>query len=238
VQRFVTHTPRLALATVLLLAAGVGASLAQTGGGGGASSGGGASGGAASPGTTSPGATTTAPRAPTAGAPALAPTAPASQGPPGTTTNTDVFPPSRVLQSPAPGAASPATAVPNAASQGQPAPGQATTGAPGQSTTGQATSGQSNSQTGNFPSSGARPQPGGANSSQQSVESARTGKNPMQHTLNDCIRLWDPGTHMTKQQWRSTCARVQNRLNNIQVETATPKTQRRQGALSRPNSSN
>jgi len=232
----VNRTSCLALLALLALGTSGGVSMAQTGTGGAAPSGG-TSGGAASPGTS-----TTAPRPPTAGAPALAPTAPATQGQPGTTTNTDVFPPSRVLQSPAPGAASPTTAVPNAASQGQPTPGQATSGAPGQSTTGQSTTGQSTSttpQTDNFPPSGGRPQAGGANSSQQSVDSARTGKNPMQHTLNDCIRLWDPGTHMTKQQWRNTCARVQNRLNNIQVDTtATPKSQRRQGALTRPNASN
>jgi hypothetical protein len=33
-------------------------------------------------------------------------------------------------------------------------------------------------------------------------------------TLADCMGFWDPATHMTKQQWRATCQRVQGRLHD------------------------
>jgi hypothetical protein len=33
----------------------------------------------------------------------------------------------------------------------------------------------------------------------------------------DCERMWDRGTHMTKQDWSRTCRRVQNRLQHLQV---------------------
>jgi hypothetical protein len=32
----------------------------------------------------------------------------------------------------------------------------------------------------------------------------------------DCVRMWDRGTHMSKQEWSRTCARVQDRLQNLQ----------------------
>jgi hypothetical protein len=31
----------------------------------------------------------------------------------------------------------------------------------------------------------------------------------------DCERIWDPGTHMTKQEWSRTCRRVQTRLQRL-----------------------
>ena len=34
----------------------------------------------------------------------------------------------------------------------------------------------------------------------------------------DCVRLWDSGTHMSKQAWARTCRRIENRLQNLQVE--------------------
>jgi len=34
----------------------------------------------------------------------------------------------------------------------------------------------------------------------------------------ECIKMWDAGTHMTKQQWANTCARIQTRLENLKVE--------------------
>ena len=46
--------------------------------------------------------------------------------------------------------------------------------------------------------------------------SARTGKNPANDTVADCMRLWDSGTHMSKGDWARTCRRVQNRLNENQ----------------------
>jgi hypothetical protein len=155
-----------------------------------------------------------------AGAPALAPTTPGTPGasvpgrtqPPGSSgasslpsgtaprTNTDIFPPSRVLPSPAPSTTSqtPSSTSPNAAQPGGsseqiPPPSQA---------------------------SGGRPQPGGANSSRQSQETRtpdqRTGKNALNERLADCMRLWEPATHMTKQEWSRTCRRIQNHLDSTQ----------------------
>jgi hypothetical protein len=34
----------------------------------------------------------------------------------------------------------------------------------------------------------------------------------------DCVKLWDSGTHMSKQAWARTCRRIENRLQNLQVE--------------------
>jgi len=34
----------------------------------------------------------------------------------------------------------------------------------------------------------------------------------------DCVQLWDSGTHMSKQAWARTCRRIENRLQNLQVE--------------------
>jgi hypothetical protein len=34
----------------------------------------------------------------------------------------------------------------------------------------------------------------------------------------DCIRIWDSGTHMTKQQWARTCRRVQDRIQQLQLK--------------------
>src|ERR1700704_4416004 len=34
----------------------------------------------------------------------------------------------------------------------------------------------------------------------------------------DCMRMWDSGTHMSKQEWARTCKRVQSRLDNLMVE--------------------
>jgi hypothetical protein len=34
----------------------------------------------------------------------------------------------------------------------------------------------------------------------------------------ECIKMWDAGTHMTKQQCANTCARIQTRLENLKLE--------------------
>ena len=36
--------------------------------------------------------------------------------------------------------------------------------------------------------------------------------------IADCDRMWDRGTHMTKQEWSRTCRRVQNRLQQNQIK--------------------
>jgi hypothetical protein len=153
---------RLILSTTLVLALGGGLALAQTSGG--TSSGGAPSGGAPA-GSTSPGATP-AP-APPGGVPR---------------SNTEIFPPSRNMQSPAPRATAP----------GAPQPGVSQP---------EASSGGS--------------RPGGAASSTNPQDN-RTGKNALNDEYTDCMKLWDAGTHMTKQEWSATCRRVQSRLNQVQ----------------------
>jgi hypothetical protein len=184
---------RLLLAASLCLLTG--GALAQTGG---APAGGAASSpGAAAP--TAPGARPATPGA--AGAPVAAPSSPAAP------LNTDVFPPSRLLQAPAPSSASPAQS-------GSPAPSGAAAAAP---PAGNALPGAPAAPDPNLPAtaSGGRPQSSGANSSPQGV---RTGKNPITERYADCIKLWDSETHMSRRDWARTCRRIENRLQNLQVE--------------------
>jgi hypothetical protein len=47
---------------------------------------------------------------------------------------------------------------------------------------------------------------------------AATRKKAVAEAKADCMRLWDAGTHMSKQQWSSTCDRIQTRLDNLKVE--------------------
>jgi hypothetical protein len=35
-------------------------------------------------------------------------------------------------------------------------------------------------------------------------------KDAVQDTLSDCMSFWDPGTHMSKSEWRRTCQRTLN----------------------------
>jgi len=53
--------------------------------------------------------------------------------------------------------------------------------------------------------------------SQPSRESQRS-KDQINDTLADCLKLWEPATHMTRQDWARTCKRVQTRLDNVRVE--------------------
>jgi hypothetical protein len=57
--------------------------------------------------------------------------------------------------------------------------------------------------------------PGGAATSTNPQDN-RTGKNALNDEYTDCMKLWDAGTHMTKQEWSATCRRVQSRLNQVQ----------------------
>jgi hypothetical protein len=40
------------------------------------------------------------------------------------------------------------------------------------------------------------------------------------------MRMWDAGTHMTKQGWARTCKRVQTRLDNLKVDALLSKQSR------------
>jgi hypothetical protein len=50
------------------------------------------------------------------------------------------------------------------------------------------------------------------------AEAARAAKVAADEVIAECMRLWDKGTHMTKQEWGSTCRRIQSRLENLKVE--------------------
>ena len=71
-----------------------------------------------------------------------------------------------------------------------------------------------------------RPQPGGANSATPIKAPAKTGT---EYSVNECMGLWDAGTHMTKAEWKVACARVQHRLDDLEAiatETGTKRTPR------------
>jgi hypothetical protein len=40
--------------------------------------------------------------------------------------------------------------------------------------------------------------------------------------IADCVRLWDSGTHMSKQEWRRACERTMNRIENLTANAPTP----------------
>ena len=46
----------------------------------------------------------------------------------------------------------------------------------------------------------------------------RTSKSAVDDSKAECIKMWDAGTHMSKQEWANTCARIQTRLENLRVE--------------------
>jgi cytochrome c5 len=49
-------------------------------------------------------------------------------------------------------------------------------------------------------------------------KAARTGKSAVDDSIAECMGLWDAGTHMSKQEWSSTCKRIQTRLENLKIE--------------------
>jgi hypothetical protein len=125
---------------------------------------------------------------PAPSAPSLAPGATTS--PPTSTAplNTQVQPPSRSLPAPAPSPSSPAQ-------PGTGVPGSPAAGAP------------------------AAPDPNlPAAASGGRAQSSRTGKNPINERYADCMKLWDNQTHMSKADWSKTCRRIENRLQNLNVE--------------------
>ena len=50
------------------------------------------------------------------------------------------------------------------------------------------------------------------------VDALQTGKSAVAEAKAECMRLWDAGTHMSKQQWSATCDRIQTRLDNLKVD--------------------
>jgi hypothetical protein len=56
----------------------------------------------------------------------------------------------------------------------------------------------------------------GASAPSREAISAQTGA--YEAAIADCERMWDRATHMTRQEWRQTCRRVQDRLKQLQVK--------------------
>src|SRR5262245_22277649 len=64
-------------------------------------------------------------------------------------------------------------------------------------------------------SAGAKPAPGG-----QAGIGGSTSESPSRpggggDSVEACMGFWDAGTHMSKQEWRAACRRVENRLQNL-----------------------
>ncbi len=67
-------------------------------------------------------------------------------------------------------------------------------------------------------SSGKRRQQPGATGSIEPSRENRIGSNPASETLTSCLGMWEPATHMTRQQWAQACRRVENRLQSLTVK--------------------
>ncbi len=88
---------------------------------------------------------------------------------------------------------------------------------------GSATATTTNGQSGNGQSSASgstgpiRPIPPNSQTSSGSGQTpgTRTGKNALNETVTDCMKLWEPATHMSKADWQRTCRRVQGRLDQV-----------------------
>lgn len=65
-----------------------------------------------------------------------------------------------------------------------------------------------NAQTGSLPSA--------APASQKAAPAP--AKSAADNAVQECMRLWDKATHMTKQEWSRTCKRIQTRLDNLKVD--------------------
>ena len=48
---------------------------------------------------------------------------------------------------------------------------------------------------------------------------ARASKQAADDGVQECMRLWDAKTHMSRQEWARTCKRIQTRLENLKIES-------------------
>jgi len=70
---------------------------------------------------------------------------------------------------------------------------------------------------------GTDPQGNGATAPAQGQSATgRTGRNPADYSVAECVAMWEAATHMSKQEWRTACQRVQNRLENLHVDGRDP----------------
>lgn len=49
-------------------------------------------------------------------------------------------------------------------------------------------------------------------------KAVKTSKNVTGDAKAECLKMWDAGTHMSRQEWSRTCDRIQTRLDNLKVE--------------------
>jgi hypothetical protein len=54
------------------------------------------------------------------------------------------------------------------------------------------------------------PQGGSSGGAGSSIEKLGPPDDAREETLADCLSFWDPGTHMSKDEWRRTCERTMN----------------------------
>jgi len=167
------------------------------------------------------------------GAPALTPKASGPATP--NRSNTDVFPPSRLLP-PAQGSVSTQqqTQTPGSTSTGTPSAsstastGQTTTPGGTPTTPDASTSATQNSANATATTTGGQSGASGSSSQTKPIppnsqtssgstqtQPTRTGKNALNETIADCMKLWEPATHMSRADWQRTCRRVQGRLDQV-----------------------
>ena len=180
------------LVAALAIILSVGSASAQSSGSGGSSSGSGSAGSASGTtgGATSPGSP--------GGSPALGstPTGPVTPN----RSNSEIFPPSRLAPKPGGSIPDPGTSTSTTTPSNQTGNTQNGRGMVGSNPQDPAAAGS-----GRVPS----PATGGAGGS------TKTGKNPAEDTVADCMKIWDAGTHMSKADWARTCRRVQGRLDDL-----------------------
>jgi hypothetical protein len=78
------------------------------------------------------------------------------------------------------------------------------------------------------PSATAAPAPSTQGEPQRNSGGAAAGRSPSTAAEDakaanatryaECVELWDRGTHMSKRDWSRTCRRIEDRLQNLQVE--------------------
>ena len=64
----------------------------------------------------------------------------------------------------------------------------------------------------------APPSPPAPSASTQTRQVVSARKKEFESAMADCERMWDRGTHMTKQEWSRTCRRVQDRLQQLKLK--------------------
>jgi hypothetical protein len=56
---------------------------------------------------------------------------------------------------------------------------------------------------------------GATNGAADSNPQSTIGKSSVRDTYAECMKIWEPATHMTKPEWSATCRRVQDQLEQI-----------------------